>query len=88
MTKSAAAVWEIDEPMTPKRSARRQYRCKSCGAMLPASGETSRGVDVALSLGPVSPRRTKPYLRRMETECINTVVVEAYEVVNGEDDGI
>jgi hypothetical protein len=35
-------------------------------------------------LGQHHPEEVGPYLERMRTECISMVVVEAYEVVEGE----
>ena len=39
-------------------------------------------------LSAMHPDQVGPYLRRMEAgECITTVVVEAYEVIEGDADG-
>jgi hypothetical protein len=37
-------------------------------------------------LGQHHPEEVGPYLERMETECITTVVIEAFEVVEKEED--
>ena len=65
--------------MTPRR-----YRCRYCGAVLPAWLPVSQRPDGAMLLGHLSqhhPDELAPYLARMWTEDIATVAAEAFEVV-------
>jgi len=65
-------------------SSRKRYRCRFCGALLPAWLPVAKRPDGAMllyHLGQHHPDQVGPYLQRMETECIDTVVVEAFEVV-------
>jgi hypothetical protein len=72
--------------MPPKRVSHRQYRCRYCGihlnAWLPAA-QCPEASMLLYHVGQHHPDQVGPYLRRMETECISTVVVEAYEVIEG-----
>jgi hypothetical protein len=67
--------------MTPTR----RYRCRFCGAELPAWLPAAREPDGALLLGHLGqqhPGLVKPYLDRMHTtEDISRVAAEAYEVM-------
>jgi hypothetical protein len=70
--------------MAPKHRSHRRYRCRYCGHDFPAWLPVAKRPDGALLLHHLSqhhPQEVGPYLQRMETECINTVVVEAYEEV-------
>jgi hypothetical protein len=69
-------------------ATRKRSRCRSCGDVLPAWRPVAQPPDSAVRLHHLSqhhPDQAGPYLRRMETACIATVVVEAYEVVEGDD---
>jgi hypothetical protein len=69
----------------------RRYRCRYCGYDFPAwlpVAKRPNGTMLLYHLSAMHPTEAGPYLRRMETECIDTVVVEAYEVIKGEDDGV
>lgn len=73
--------------MTSKRLSRRRYRCRFCGAMLNAYLPWAKAPNSALLLGHLAQQhmdQLTPYLARMETECITSVVVELFEVVEGE----
>jgi hypothetical protein len=67
----------------------RRYRCRFCGARLPAWLPAARRPDGALLLGHLSqqhPDRVGAYLDRMRyTEDIGRVAAEAYEVVEDEE---
>jgi hypothetical protein len=68
--------------MTTKR-----YRCRYCGRELPAWLPVMQAPDGAMRLHHLSdmhPSEVRPYLLRMRTEDIGTVVAEAYEVVEEE----
>jgi hypothetical protein len=62
----------------------RQYRCRVCGHRLPAWLPVARRPDSAMllhHLGDLHPKEAGPYLRRMEAEKIDAVLMEVYEVV-------
>ena len=62
----------------------RRYRCRFCGAVLPAWLPVAKRPERAMLLYHLSqqhPEHVRPYLERMRTECIGTVVAEAFEVV-------
>jgi hypothetical protein len=64
------------------------FKCIFCGvsfAALPVTQEPN-GAMLLNHLSAMHPDQVGPYLRRMETECITTVVVEAFEVVEQKDD--
>jgi len=72
-------------------SPRKRHRCRFCGLELSAWLPWAKAPNGALLLGHLSQQhmdQLRPYLRRMESECIDTVVVEAYEVVEEDKDGI
>ncbi len=74
--------------MAPERLPCRRYRCRYCGAVLPAWLPVAQAVDGAMLLGHLGqqhPDQVGPYLARMRTEDIATVAAEAYEVI--EEDG-
>lgn len=63
---------------------RKRYRCRYCGAHLNAYLPWAKAPNSALLLGHLGQQHLaqfRPYLARMETECIATVVVGAFEVV-------
>jgi hypothetical protein len=70
--------------MTP----RKRYRCRSCGVELPAWLPVFQEPDGAMLLDHLSamhPDQVRQYLDRMPTDDDHDrVVVEAYEVVEGE----
>jgi hypothetical protein len=67
---------------------RRRYRCRACGAVLPAwipVFEEPNGAMLLHHLSHNHPDRVGAYLARMHTEeDIGTVAAEAFEVVEGE----
>jgi hypothetical protein len=65
----------------------RQYCCRFCGHCLPAWLPVARRLDSAMLLHHLGrhPEQAGPYLRRMETECIDQVLLEVYEVANQEE---
>jgi hypothetical protein len=79
-------------------TSRRRYRCRLCGAVLPAWIPVFEEPDVARLLHHLSyqhPDQVGASLARMRTEAdIDAVTLEAYEaveafeVVEGEEDGI
>ena len=74
--------------MTQSR-AHKQYRCRHCGAILPAWLPVARRPDGAMLLYHLSqqhPDRVRPYLERMRTEDIAMVAAKAYEVVEEQDE--
>jgi hypothetical protein len=71
-------------------TVRRRYRCRVCNCILPAWLPVAMRPDSAMLLYHLSqqhPDQVGPYLERMQTECIATVVAEASEVVAWDDDG-
>jgi hypothetical protein len=73
--------------MTP----RKRYRCRFCSTLLPAwlpVAKRPEGSMLLCHLGQHHPDQVGPYLQRMETECITTVVVDAYEVVEQKGDRV
>jgi hypothetical protein len=63
--------------------SRKRYRCRSCGALLPAWLPVAQRPEASMRLYHLSqhhPDQVGPYLQRMETACITTVVVQAFEV--------
>jgi hypothetical protein len=65
----------------PSMTPHLRYRCRFCGAVLPAwypvPGEPN-GAMLLHHLGAMHPTEVGPYLDRMRTECITTVALEAY----------
>jgi hypothetical protein len=65
-------------------TTRKRFKCRFCGAMLPAWLPVVQRPEASMllyHLGQHHLEEVGPYLQRMETECITTVVVDAYEVV-------
>jgi hypothetical protein len=61
-----------------------RFKCKFCGALLPAWLPVAKRPEGAMLLYHLSqrhPDQMAPYLGWMRTECIATVAAEAYEVV-------
>ena len=61
-----------------------RYRCRFCSHILPVwlpAAQRPEGSMLLYHLSQHHPDQVAPYLERMRTECITTVVVEAYEVV-------
>jgi hypothetical protein len=70
-------------------SPRKRYRCRYYGTHLNAYLPWALAPNSALLLGHLAQQhmdQLTPYLRRVETECITTVVVEAFEVVGRKGD--
>lgn len=66
---------------------RKRYRCRYCGHGLPAWRLVPKRPEAPMllyHLGQHHPDHVEPYLERMRTECIATVVAEAYEVIKEE----
>jgi hypothetical protein len=66
--------------MAPKCLPRRRYRCRYCGALLPAwlpVAKRPEGSMLLYHLGQDHLEAVGPYLRRMETESIDRVLEEA-----------
>ena len=66
---------------------KKRYCCRFCGALLPAWLPVAKRPEGSMLLYHLSqdhPDQVGLYLRRMETEGISTVVVEAFEVVEEE----
>jgi L-lactate utilization protein LutC len=66
---------------------RPRYRCRLCGTHLNAYLPWAKAPNSALLLGHLGQQhmdQLRPYLARMETECIDTVVSELFEVVEEE----
>ena len=66
--------------------SRKQYRCRYCGAHLNAWLPWAKAPNSALLLGHLAQQhmdQLRPYLKRMEVECIDAVLSELYEVVEG-----
>jgi hypothetical protein len=74
--------------MTPP-GLRKRYRCRFCGALLPAWLPAARAPNGALLLGHLSQHhrdQVKAFVGRMHTsEDITPVAAEAYEVVEVEE---
>ena len=82
LTDARITKFEEERAISPQRSSSRHYRCKSCGALLPAWLPWAKRPEASIllyHLGQHHPEEAGPYLQRMETECISAVVVEAYE---------
>ena len=65
-------------------TARRRYRCRFCGTHLNAWRPWAKAPNSALLLGHVAQQHMDqlgPYLRRMKTECITSVVTELFALV-------
>jgi hypothetical protein len=61
-----------------------RFMCRFCNHVLPAWFPVAKRVNSAMllhHLGQDHRDQMGPYLARMETECIDTVVVEAFEVI-------
>ena len=75
------------QPMTPPPSRRRSthVRCKLCGFVFPAGwfrlANVPNSAMLLHHLGARHITEAKPYLTRMETECIDTVIMELFERV-------
>ena len=64
----------------------KRYRCRFCGALLPAWLPVAQCPEASMLLYHLSQDHLEeagPYLRRMETECINRVLIEIFEVIEG-----
>jgi hypothetical protein len=59
---------------------KKRYRCRFCGAMLPAA-KRPEGSMLLSHLGQDHLEAVRPYLQRMKTECSNAVLHELYELV-------
>jgi len=73
--------------MAPKRLPRRRYRCRYCGALLPAWLPVAKRPEASMllyHLGQDHLEAAGPYLRRMETESMNRVLAELFEGVEGD----
>jgi hypothetical protein len=65
-------------------SPRPRYRCRFCGALLPAwlpVVKRPEGSMLLYHLGQHHLAEAAPYLQRMETECITTVLLDLFELV-------
>jgi hypothetical protein len=63
---------------------RKRYRCRFCGPLLPAwlpMAKRPEGAMLLYHLGQHHLEAVRPYLMRMETECIDTVLLELFELV-------
>jgi hypothetical protein len=73
--------------VTPERPTRKRYRCVYCGthlnAWLPVA-KRPEGSMLLYHLGQDHLEAVGPYLRRMETESIDQVLSELFEVVEEE----
>ena len=70
--------------MAPERLPRYRYRCRLCGAELAAWLPVAKAPDtprLLQHLGQRHPGQAGPYLDRMETECIDTVLAEVFDLV-------
>jgi hypothetical protein len=70
---------------------RKRYRCRFCGALLPAWLPVAQRPEASMLLYHLGQHHLEvvgPYLWRMETECIDAVVVEAFEVVEQKGDNV
>jgi hypothetical protein len=72
-------------------ATRKRYRCRFCGlelrAWLPVA-KRPEGSMLLYHLGQDHLEALRPYLQRMETESITRVLLELFDLVEGEDDGI
>jgi len=69
--------------------ANKRFKCRSCGAELPAWLPVAEAPDGAMLLGHLSrqhPDRVGPSLERMRTEDIAAVAAGAFAVIEGDDD--
>jgi hypothetical protein len=67
-------------------SPRKRYRCRYCGTHLNAYLPWAKAPNTALLLGHLAQQhraQLRPYLVRMEIECIDRVLGELFEVVEG-----
>jgi hypothetical protein len=65
-------------------SPSKRYRCHFCGALLPAwlpVAKRPEGAMLLYHLGQHHLAEAAPYLTRMETECIDTVLLELFTLV-------
>jgi hypothetical protein len=66
---------------------RKRYRCRFCGVVLPAWLPVAKRPESSMLLYHLGQRHLEaigPYLRRMETECIDAVLSELFDVVEEE----
>ena len=67
---------------------RKRYRCRFCRGTLNAYLPWAKAPNSALLLGHLPQQRMdqfRPYLKCMETECIDTILTtELYELVDGD----
>jgi hypothetical protein len=69
--------------------SRKCYRCRLCGRRFNAWRPWAKAPNGVLRFGHVSqhPDQMRPYLRRIEAgECLDRVIVEAYELIEGDED--
>jgi hypothetical protein len=68
---------------------RKRYRCRFCGTHLNAYLPWAKAPNSALLLGHLAQQHMnqfRPYLKRMETECIDTILTtELYALVEGDE---
>jgi hypothetical protein len=67
---------------------RQRYRCRFCGVTLNAWLTVVKRPEASMlldHLGQDHLTEAGPYLQRMETECIDRVLLELFEVVEGEE---
>ncbi len=65
-------------------TSHRRYRCRFRSVLLPAWLPVAKRPEASMLLYHLSqrhPDQVGPYLERMRTECITTVVAEAFEAV-------
>jgi hypothetical protein len=70
--------------MASERLSRRRYRCRFCGTHLNAYLPWAQAPNSALLLGHLGQQHMdqfRPYLTRMETECIDRVLLECFTLV-------
>jgi hypothetical protein len=74
---------------SPRRNGliipQKQYRCRYCGHLLPAWLPVAKRPESSMllhHLGDLHPEQAGPYLRRMEREPIDAVLMEVYELVD------
>jgi len=73
----------VSEPLS-----RRRYRCRFCGTHLNAYLPWAKAPNSALLLGHLAQQhmhQLRPYLTRMETECIDRVLNELYAMIEGDE---